>query len=83
MGKSVARVAKPKLVPPLRDGDRMNTSELLRRYEAMPEGFRAELLFGAVYVKSEGVENPTGAKSQPIPIERHSVPQSKIHFRLE
>ena len=37
-------------VPPLRDGDRMDADEFLRRYWAMPEDFRAELIDGKVYV---------------------------------
>jgi Uma2 family endonuclease len=39
-------------VPPLVDGDRLSREEFVRRYEAMPEGFRAELIEGVVYVAS-------------------------------
>ena len=37
-------------VPPLRDGDRMAADEFLRRYDAMPPDFRAELIDGKVFV---------------------------------
>ena len=36
-------------VPPLRAGDRLRWPEYIRRYEAMPDGFRAELIDGEVY----------------------------------
>ena len=36
--------------PPLRDGDRLGAEEFLRRYRAMPEDFRAELIDGKVCV---------------------------------
>ena len=36
-------------VPPLRAGDRLRWEEYIRRYEAMPEDFRAELLNGEVF----------------------------------
>ena len=36
--------------PPLRDGDRLGAEEFLRRYRAMPEDFRAELVDGKVCV---------------------------------
>ena len=42
--------APPHSIPPLRDGDRMGADEFLRRYWAMPEDFRAELIDGKVYV---------------------------------
>jgi Uma2 family endonuclease len=38
------------MVPPLREGDRMDADEFMRRYEAMPEGVRAELIGGTVYM---------------------------------
>jgi Uma2 family endonuclease len=38
-------------IPPLRDGDRMNSAEFWRRYVASPEGTKAELLNGVVYLR--------------------------------
>src|SRR5436305_809473 len=39
-------------VPPLREGDRLTADEFLRRYEAMPEIKKAELIEGVVYMGS-------------------------------
>ncbi|MBI4584473.1 MAG: Uma2 family endonuclease [Planctomycetes bacterium] len=39
-------------VPPLESGDRLSREEFERRYEAMPENVRAELIEGIVYVSS-------------------------------
>src|SRR5437879_3679635 len=39
-------------VPLLRNGDRLTVKEYMRRYEATPEGFRAELIEGVVHVAS-------------------------------
>jgi Uma2 family endonuclease len=39
-------------IPPLRDGERLSPEEFMRRYEATPEKFKAELLDGVVYVSS-------------------------------
>jgi hypothetical protein len=38
----------PVLPPPLREGDRLTRNEFLRRWEAMPELKRAELINGIV-----------------------------------
>jgi Uma2 family endonuclease len=48
LGRS-AGVAKS---PPLESGDRLTLDEFLRRYEAMPELKKAELIEGVVYVPS-------------------------------
>jgi len=40
------------LPPPVREGDRLNSSEFLRRWEAMPSLKRAELVDGVVFVPS-------------------------------
>ncbi len=45
--------AKP--IPPLRDGDRLTADEFHRRYDAMPEVKKAELLNGVVYIMSSPV----------------------------
>lgn len=38
--------------PPLREGDRLTSAEFLRRWEAMPELQRAELIGGVVFMPS-------------------------------
>lgn len=38
--------------PPLENGDRLTRDEFERRYEAMPEVKKAELIDGVVYVSS-------------------------------
>ena len=40
----------PEPIPPLRDGDRMTWDEFERRWDAMPEVKKAELLEGVVYM---------------------------------
>lgn len=39
-------------MPPLEPGDRLTRAEFERRYEAMPPGFKAELIEGIVYMAS-------------------------------
>ena len=39
-------------IPPLENGDRLTRAEFLRRYEAMPDVKKAELIEGVVYVAS-------------------------------
>lgn len=53
-------------IPPLENGDRLSRSEFERRYSAMPEVKKAELIEGVVYMAS------------PL---RHQ-PHGKPHFRL-
>jgi hypothetical protein len=40
----------PKTIPPLENGDRLSRTEFERRYEAMPDGCKAELIEGIVYM---------------------------------
>jgi hypothetical protein len=40
------------LVPPLEPGDHLSRAEFERRYEAMPNLKKAELVEGIVYIKS-------------------------------
>jgi Uma2 family endonuclease len=54
------------IIPPLETGDRLSRAEFERRYTAMPELKRAELIEGVVYVPS------------PVRLQRHGRP----HFRL-
>ena len=45
-------MAAPVLPPPLQDGDRLDSAEFLRRWEAMPDLKHAELIDGIVYMPS-------------------------------
>ena len=53
-------------VPPLENGDRLTRAEFERRYEAMPQVKKAELIEGVVYMPS------------PVKIKKHGAPQSGI-----
>jgi Uma2 family endonuclease len=53
-------------VPPLRNGDRLTRDEFMRRYEAMPELNKAELIEGVVCVPS------------PVSQRRHGRPHSSL-----
>lgn len=44
------RSPSPAGLPPLQNGDRLNSAEFLRRYEAMPEVKKAELIDGTVFM---------------------------------
>ena len=44
--------ADPNYIPPLENGDRLSGEEFMRRYEAMPEKVKAELINGVVYMAS-------------------------------
>ena len=57
-------------LPALQNGDRLRSREFLRRYEAMPEVKKAELIEGVVYMGS-----PVGA-------EEHGEPDALIHTWL-
>jgi Uma2 family endonuclease len=56
--------------PALQNGDRLHSQEFLRRYEAMPELKKAELIEGVVYMGS------------PVSAEEHSEPDGLIHTWL-
>src|SRR6266511_6478168 len=53
-------------VPPLQNGDHLSAREFLRRYEAMPEVKKAELIDGIVYLGS------------PVRIDQHGEPDALI-----
>lgn len=53
-------------VPPLENGDRLTAREFLRRYAAMPQLRKAELIQGVVYMGS------------PVRLDRHGEPDSLI-----
>ncbi|BAY32904.1 hypothetical protein NIES2107_47980 [Nostoc carneum NIES-2107] len=56
----------PALIPPLENGDRLSRHEFERRYQAMPNHKKAELIEGVVYLAS------------PLRFERHAEPHGKI-----
>jgi Uma2 family endonuclease len=45
-------IDRNRAIPPLKDGDRLTLDEFMRRYEAMPDLKKAELIEGVVYVPS-------------------------------
>ena len=53
-------------LPPLESGDRLTRHEFERRYQAMPQIKKAELIEGVVYVAS------------PVRATRHGRPHAKI-----
>ncbi len=53
-------------IPPLENGDRLTRIEFERRYEAMPEKIKAELIEGVVYMAS------------PVRITNHAKPHGRI-----
>lgn len=53
-------------IPPLTSGDRLTRREFERRYEAMPESFKAELVEGVVYAAS------------PVRYASHGAPHTRI-----
>lgn len=65
---------KPSIEPkvlPLHNGDRLTREEFHRRYAAMGNGVRAELIEGVVYVEERDMPSP-------VSIDKHSQP----HFDL-
>jgi Uma2 family endonuclease len=53
-------------LPPLENGDHLSREEFERRYEAMPEHIKAELINGVVYMSS------------PVRYKKHGIPHSKM-----
>ena len=53
-------------IPPLENGDRLTRPEFERRYDAMPDLKKAELIEGEVYMPS------------PVRHERHSHPHTRL-----
>ena len=58
----VQQIAKREVIPPLVNGDRLTRDEFERRYNAMPDVKKAELIEGVVYMPS------------PVRYESHSKP---------
>lgn len=77
MGKSVVRITRPKPVPRLRDGDRLDVHEFLRRYAADPVVYSAELLKGVVHV-TRWRETRDGKEAivPPISADGHGMPHA-------
>ncbi len=61
---------QPAEIPPLHPGDRLGVEEFERRYEAMPEVKKAELIEGVVYMPS------------PVSIQKHGRPHSRFNWWL-
>jgi Uma2 family endonuclease len=59
-------------IPPLRNGDHLTRAEFHRRYEAMGEGVRAELIEGIVYLWS------TPDMPSPVSIDCHGTPHADL-----
>ena len=53
-------------IPPLENGDRLTRAEFERRYEAMPELKKAELIEGEVYMPSPVRQRPARQHSHLI-----------------
>ncbi len=60
------KLPKKILIPPLENGDRLTREEFHRRYEAMPENVKAELIKGVVYLSS------------PVRVKKHGKPHGRI-----
>lgn len=63
---SRSRFGNKNIIPRLENGDRLTREEFHRRYEAMPENVRAELIKGIVYMAS------------PVRADNHGRPHAKI-----
>lgn len=64
--RTFAQRAGPVVVPQLANGDRLTRAEFERRYAAVPEGIKAELIEGVVYM------------SPPVRFQSHSEPQATL-----
>ncbi|MBI2948282.1 MAG: Uma2 family endonuclease [Verrucomicrobia bacterium] len=71
MAVTLAAPSKRSAVPPLENGDRLSAHEFLRRYEAMPEVKKAELINGVVYMPS------------PVRLAEHAEPDNAIQWWLK
>ena len=76
--------ANSDVIPPLRDGDRLSGAEYWRRYMASPEGTRAELLRGVVYLhrRGEGESVPEDKVIAPANDGLHGEPQLTLGGEL-
>jgi len=60
-------LASKRLPPPMREGDRLNSSEFLQRWEAMPSLKHAELIGGVVFMPSPVSLPHSDAHSEILP----------------
>lgn len=63
---STPTAGQPKPVPPLESGDRLTRAEFERRYEAMPNLKKVELIEGVVYIAS------------PVRVNQHAHPHAAL-----
>ena len=77
--KKPKREPDPPAIPPLRDGDRMDADEFLRRYAADPVVYSAELLQSVVHITRRR-ENHNGKEMivPPISAEGHAMPDQRL-----
>lgn len=68
---SVVSADEP-VVPPLRNGDHLTRAEFHRRYEAMGDDVRAELIEGIVYLRSKH------DMASPVSIDSHGTPHLDV-----
>lgn len=79
MGKSVARITKPPAVPRLRDGERLDIAEFLRRYKADTRVLKAELIRGVVHIVRSRVSlDGREMIMSPIDALGHGVPHADL-----
>src|SRR5437667_12782274 len=64
-------MTKRERIPQLVDGAHLGAEEFLRRYEAMPEVKKAELIDGVVYLMTS-----------PVSVEKHAKPDALVQFWL-
>jgi len=72
-------------IPPLRHGDRLTMAEFERRYEAMPQLKKAELLDGVVYIPSSATVpevEEAATMSSPVSLAEHAHPHLKLALWL-
>jgi hypothetical protein len=97
MGKAVDRIAKERTpsrgwmpaeppangIPPLRDGDRLDINEFLRRYAADKEVYSAELLQGVVHItRRREFQSGKEVIVPPISAEGHAMPDNRLQTWL-
>src|SRR6266542_915332 len=70
---------KPEAIPPLRDGDRMEADEFLRRYTADKAVYSAELLQGIVHITRRRLtQDGKEMIVPPISAEGHAMPDNHL-----
>jgi len=67
MEPTARRLTFSEAIPPLENGDHLTAHEFMRRYEAMPELKKAELIQGRVYIMAS-----------PVRIDQHAEPDGLV-----